>query len=156
MRIESNCRKSCKFIKFNLELKPIASGRAAQPETTQLTLFLSSSPGFFLRFVFFSLKFDLQFVIFIFSTLCFFYFSSRMICRLSSYYNQTFLSSCSTCDSMSHKNPVGVLTNNRGMWTNCPLELDRIMLINVDCTKKKKKCDQMMFPTKFSRGCKKD
>ena len=35
--------------------------------------------------------------------------------RLSSYYNQTFLSSCSTCDSMSHKNPVGVLTNNRGM-----------------------------------------
>jgi len=40
---------------------------------------------------------------------------SQQLARLSSYYNQTFLSSCSTCDSMSHKNPVGVLTNNRGM-----------------------------------------
>merc|ERR1712088_633294 len=39
---------------------------------------------------------------------------SQQLARLSSYYNQTFLSSCSTCDSMSHKNPVGVLTNNRG------------------------------------------
>ena len=47
-------QEELKFIKLNLELKPIASGRAAQPETTQLTLFLSSSPGFFLRFVFFS------------------------------------------------------------------------------------------------------
>ena len=35
--------------------------------------------------------------------------------RLSNYYNQTFLNSYSTYDSMSHKNPVGVLSNNRGM-----------------------------------------
>jgi len=40
---------------------------------------------------------------------------SQQLARLSNYYNQTFLSSCSTCDSMSHKNPVGALTNNRGM-----------------------------------------
>ena len=35
--------------------------------------------------------------------------------RLSNYYNQTFLNSYSTYDSMSQKNPVGVLSNNRGM-----------------------------------------
>ena len=42
------------------------------------------------------------------------------LAQLSSYYNQTFLSSCDTCDSLSHKNPVSVLNNgltvsNRGM-----------------------------------------
>ena len=43
------------------------------------------------------------------------------LAQLSNYYNQTFLSSCDTCDSLSHKNPVSVLNvtaggNNRGMW----------------------------------------
>merc|ERR1711963_936560 len=42
---------------------------------------------------------------------------SQQLARLSNYYNQTFLDSYSTYDSMSHKNPVGVLSNNRGMWT---------------------------------------
>jgi len=42
------------------------------------------------------------------------------LAQLSSYYNQTFLSACDTCDSLSHKNPVSVLNmtvggNNRGM-----------------------------------------
>ena len=42
------------------------------------------------------------------------------LAQLSSYYNQTFLSSCDTCDSLSHKNPVSVLNvtvggGNRGM-----------------------------------------
>jgi len=42
------------------------------------------------------------------------------LAQLSNYYNQTFLSSCDTCDSLSHKNPVSVLNvtaggNNRGM-----------------------------------------
>jgi len=40
---------------------------------------------------------------------------SQQLARLSNYYNQTFLNSYSTYDSMSHKNPVGVLSNNRGM-----------------------------------------
>lgn len=40
------------------------------------------------------------------------------LAQLSSYYNQTFLNSCDTCDSLSHKNPVSVLNvsvENRGM-----------------------------------------
>jgi len=42
------------------------------------------------------------------------------LAQLSSYYNQTFLNSCDTCESMSHKNPVSVLNvttggSNRGM-----------------------------------------
>merc|ERR1712106_784382 len=42
------------------------------------------------------------------------------LAQLSSYYNQTFLSSCDPCDSLSHKNPVSVLNvtvggSNRGM-----------------------------------------
>ena len=45
--------------------------------------------------------------------------------KLTSYYNQTFLNVCDTCDSLNHKNPVSVLnstaatttpTINRGMW----------------------------------------
>ena len=44
--------------------------------------------------------------------------------KLTSYYNQTFLNVCDTCDSLNHKNPVSVLnataattapTINRGM-----------------------------------------
>merc|ERR1712018_412410 len=42
---------------------------------------------------------------------------SQQLARLSNYYNQTFLNSYSTYDSMSHKNPVGVLSNNRDMFT---------------------------------------
>merc|ERR1711892_666806 len=42
------------------------------------------------------------------------------LAQLSSYYNQTFLNSCDTCDSLSHKNPVSVLNvtvggGNRGI-----------------------------------------
>jgi len=42
---------------------------------------------------------------------------TQELSRLSSYYNQTFLNGCDTCDSMSHKNPVSVLNpgSNRGM-----------------------------------------
>lgn len=31
--------------------------------------------------------------------------------QLSMYYNQTFLSTCNTCDSMNHKNPTSPLSN---------------------------------------------
>jgi len=37
------------------------------------------------------------------------------LAQLSTYYNQTFLSSCDTCDSMSHTNPAAVIKNNRCM-----------------------------------------
>ncbi len=40
------------------------------------------------------------------------------LAKLSSYYNQTFLNVCDTCDSLNHRNPVSVLNSvpvNRGM-----------------------------------------
>jgi len=41
------------------------------------------------------------------------------LAQLSSYYNQTFLNSCDTCDSLSHKNPVSVLNVTAGGNNRC-------------------------------------
>jgi len=61
------------------------------------------------------------------------------LAQLSSYYNQTFLSSCDTCDSLSHKNPVSVLNNgltvsNRGMWA-CATSICLIGMIVTDLSR---------------------
>ena len=32
--------------------------------------------------------------------------------QLSQYYNQTFLSTCDTCDSMTHKDPTSALNSD--------------------------------------------
>ena len=34
------------------------------------------------------------------------------LAQLSQYYNQTFLSTCDTCDSMTHKDPTSALNSN--------------------------------------------
>ena len=34
------------------------------------------------------------------------------LAQLSQYYNQTFLSNCDTCDSMTHKDPTSALNSN--------------------------------------------
>lgn len=38
--------------------------------------------------------------------------------KLTSYYNQTFLNVCDTCDSLNHTNPVSVLNATQSNWIN--------------------------------------